>query len=120
MFLLPTCFGCGNQENENDFVLVGLQEFPCQNTDELGVWESTPGSNPDCPWFPYDSNTTYVFPHTLQREPRGVLPYIAFDRLGIGATLASGNPVILIDQSDTSVVLRNAQNQDFWIRLVLF
>lgn len=118
--LLPALSGCGNKETNGNFVPVEADELPCQSLDGLGVWESTPSNNPECPWFYYSANTTYAFPHALQREPRAVLPYIAFDRLGIGATLASGNPVILIDQSETSVTLRNAQNQDFWLRLVVF
>ena len=112
-------FGCGD-----DFVPpldpVSDADLPCQSVDAVGVWESVPADDADCSWMFYAANTTYVFSHPLGREPRAVLPYISFVSSGTGATLATGDVAVLQGQSESSVILTNGQNQNFWIRLVLF
>ena len=115
--------GCGDDSGSSEPVPVLLEELPCQGVDEVGIWQSAPPAEfavGGCQWFRFRGNTTYVFDHPLGRVPSIVLGYIAFTPDGVGATLASGNEFLELARTETTVTLRNGQNQEFWLRLALF
>ena len=115
--------GCGDDSVSGELVPVSLEDLPCQSVDEVGIWQSAPPADfavGDCQWFRFRANTTYVFDHPLDRIPSMVLPDIAFAPDGVGATLASGNEFLQLARTETTVTLRNGQNQEFWLRLALF
>lgn len=57
--------------------------------------------------------------HPLGRVPSVVIGYTAFDRDGEFATIGSGDSFIVQEANDQTVTIRNAQNQLFYLRLVL-
>ena len=99
-----------------------LEELPCNMTDANGVWESAPFlpiTDERCYWLEFRGCSRYEIEHPLGRLPIGVFGYISFDRDGSFATLGSGNSFIILERSDSTVTIRNAQNQLFYLRLVL-
>ncbi|MFW6050525.1 MAG: hypothetical protein ACODAU_05090 [Myxococcota bacterium] len=92
----------------------------CASLDpESGIWESTPWSDPACPWLEYPGQAALQIPHDLGRVPRVVLPYIAFDEDGMDGTLASGNTTVVWEVTDTTVTVANNTEETFFLRLVL-
>lgn len=118
--IVALVWGCG--ESGGETIEVSLDDLPCERETEDGQWESHPWpplEDDACRWFPFSANNTYVFEHPLGRVPTLVVGYIAFGSDGVGATVASGN-VLLVNGADASTVtLKNDQNQDFSLRLVL-
>ena len=98
-----------------------LSELPCNTTKDTGIWEShpIPPFAEECNWFELRACSTYTFEHPLGYTPTSVLGYTSFDSDGGFATVASGNSFIMEEATDSTVVIRNAQNQLFWLRLVL-
>jgi len=112
--------GCGDSGGET--IEVSRADLPCQMQSAQGIWESAPLppiTDDQCLWFLFRANNTYVFEHTLGRVPFEVTGYIAFNSNGMGSTPASGNAFLVDAADDSTITLRNAQNQDFWLRLVL-
>lgn len=108
---------CGDASTR-EAVDVPLSELPCQSLEE-GIWESVPFPPSPCEWFDYQAQTTYRFEHPLGRVPRIIDGYIGFSADGTGATRASGDPFLIQDATDTTITITSAQNQDFFLRLVL-
>ena len=87
-----------------------------------GIWESHPFppiTNEDCYWLEFRGQTTYQIGHPLGTVPSQVVGYIAFGPEGTSSTLASGNSLIIQEASDSAVIVKNAQNQLFYLRLAL-
>lgn len=113
--------GCGDPCDGSEERAVPLSELPCNMTKENGIWESHPiaPADEECYWFEFRGCSTYTFDHPLGYAPTSVLGYTSFDSDGGFATVGSGNSFIVEDATDSTVVIRNAQNQLFWLRLVL-
>lgn len=109
---------CGAAEDR----LVPLTELPCNRTNAEGAWESHPFppiSDVQCYWLEFRGCSRYQFEHPLGRAPAQVLGYTSFDQDGSFSTPASGNSFVVEEVSESSVTIRNAQNQLFYLRLVL-
>ncbi|MDH3625197.1 MAG: hypothetical protein OEQ49_15105 [Myxococcales bacterium] len=120
MALLALAAGCG--DSGGDTIEVSLADLPCQMQSAQGIWESAPLppiTDEQCLWFLFRANNTYVFEHPLERVPFEVTGYIAFNSNGTASTIASGNAFLVDAADDSTITLRNGQNQDFWLRLVL-
>ncbi len=118
--LLALAAGCG--DSGGDTIAVSLADLPCQMQSAQGIWESAPLppiTDEQCLWFLFRANNTYVFEHPLERVPFEVTGYIAFNSNGTASTIASGNAFLVDAADDSTITLRNGQNQDFWLRLVL-
>ena len=100
--------------------MVPDSDLPCSSVSAEEIWESTPAAISDaCLWFDFRAQTTYEFEHPLGREPRIILGYISFAEDGTSSTIASGDVFLILDATDATVTIRNGQNQDFFLRLVL-
>jgi hypothetical protein len=109
---------CGNSEDR----AVPLSELPCNTTRESGVWESHPLPPIDdeaCYWFEFRGCSRYRFENPLDAAPTVIIGYTSFDPDGEFLTVGSGNSFVVEEVSDSEVTLRNAQNQLFYLRLVL-
>jgi hypothetical protein len=109
---------CGAQEDR----LVPLSEMPCSMTDAQGLWEShplPPIADEQCYWHEFRGCSTYEFEHPLGRTPTLVVGYTSFEQDGQFSTVGSGNSFVVDELSDSTVTIRNAQNQLFYLRLVL-
>ena len=114
------CAACGSSAGATFEVRV--DDLPCEMETEAGLWESAPPpplAVGECLWFPFDANNTYVFEHPLGRVPSLIIGYIAFSGDGLGATIASGNAFLVNGADESTVTIRNGQNQSFSLRLVL-
>ncbi len=118
--LVVLAAGCGSSGGET--IEVSLADLPCQMQNAAGIWESAPLppiTDEQCLWFLFRANNTYIFEHPLGRVPLEIIAYIAFDSDGTGSTIASGNAFLLNAVDASTITIKNAQNQDFWLRLVL-
>jgi hypothetical protein len=118
--LLPLAAACGDAAAHDPIAL----ESTCAETQRVGgeiaAWESA-GWPPDprCDWLPFDGRTTVDLSHGLGRPPRSVEVYISFDPDGHMSTPASGDVTRIVGADAESVQLRNAQNEDFFLKVVL-
>jgi len=112
---------CGDPCGAAEDRLVLLTELPCSMTTE-GVWQSHPFppiSDAQCYWLEFRGCSRYQVEHPLGRAPFQVLGYTSFDQNGSFSTPASGNSFVVEEVTDSSVTIRNAQNQLFYLRLTL-
>jgi hypothetical protein len=109
---------CGDAEDRQ----VPLDELPCSTTNADGVWESHPFppiADEQCYWLEFRGCSRYEIEHRLGRVPALVVGYTSFDADGSFSTVGSGNSFV-VEAADTSTVtVRNAQNQFFYLRLAL-
>lgn len=113
---------CGDPCGDPEDRLVTLDELPCNMTSAEGVWESHPFpplSGPECNWLAFRGCSKYEIEHPLGRVPSVVLGYTSFEQDGRFSTVGSGNSFVVQEASDTTVTVRNAQNQFFYLRLAL-
>ncbi len=113
---------CGDPCGAAEDRLVPLAELPCSMTSAEGVWESHPFppiADAQCYWLEFRGGSKYQVEHPLGRAPVNVLGYTSFDQDGSFSTPASGNSFVIEDVSESSVTIRNAQNQLFYLRLTL-
>jgi hypothetical protein len=61
----------------------------------------------------------YEIEHPLGRIPALVVGYLSFEQDGRFSTIGSGNSFVVEEASDSTVTIRNTQNQLFYLRLVL-
>ncbi len=120
--LLPLAAACGDAAAQDPVELVsacGATQVLAGDT-EPAAWESAgwPPS-PGCDWLPFDGRTTVDVAHDLGRTPTDISIYISFDPDGSMSTPASGDVARIVGANDTSVQLRNAQNEDFFLKVVL-
>ena len=109
---------CGNAEDR----LVPTIELPCSMTNADGVWESHPLPPIDderCYWLEFRGCSRYEIQHPLGRVPTLIVGYTSFDEDGSFSTPGSGNSFVVEEAGDTTVTVRNAQSQFFYLRLVL-
>ena len=120
--LLALCAGCGGPCGSAEDRLVPASELPCSMTSSEGVWEShplPPSAEEQCYWLEVRGCSRYEVEHPLGRTPNVVLGYTSFDSNGSFSTPGSGNSFVVEEASETTVVIRNSQNQLFYLRLVL-
>ena len=120
--LLALSFGCGDPCGAAEDRLVPASEMPCGMTSSEGVWEShplPPIADEPCYWLEFRGCSRYEIEHPLGRVPSVVLGYTSFDSNGSFSTPGSGNSFVVEEASDSTVIVRNAQNQMFYLRLVL-
>ncbi|MGB5374818.1 MAG: hypothetical protein WBM75_06935 [Polyangiales bacterium] len=109
---------CGDAEDRP----VPLTDLPCSMTDAGGVWYSHPFppiSDAQCYWLEFRGCSQYQIEHPLGRAPVQIVGYTSFDQDGSFSTPASGNSFVVQEVSDSTVTIRNAQNQLFYLRLTL-
>lgn len=109
---------CGTPEDR----LVPISELACEMTNGEGVWESHPFppiADEQCYWLEFRGCSTYEIVHPLGRVPSLVLGYTSFDQDGSFSTIGSGNSFVVEEANDSTVTVRNSQNQLFYLRLVL-
>lgn len=115
----PACGDpCGDPEDR----LVPLSEMPCNKTNADGVWESHPFppiESEECYWLEFRGCSTYEIEHPLGRVPSLPVGYTSFDADGEFSTPASGNSFVIQSASESTITIRNAQNQLFYLKLVL-
>lgn len=113
--------GCG--ASGGDTIDVGLSELPCESTGTTGIWASNPPApveESECLWFLFEANNTYIFEHPLGRVPAsfgGTL--ISFNDDGSAGTPPSGDVFLVIASDESTITIKNGQNQSFFLRLVL-
>lgn len=113
---------CGNPCGDPEDRLVTLDELPCNMTNADGVWESHPWPPIDdeqCYWLEFRGCSEYQIEHPLGRIPTLVVGYTSFDQDGGFATVGSGNSFVIEEASESTVTIRNDQNQLFYLKLVL-
>jgi hypothetical protein len=111
-------FGCSDTGADVE-IAVDPADIPCAGQDGTGGWQSTPWSDPDCPWLPYDGRTALQIPHDLGRAPTMVIPYLAFDDLGSDPAIGAGDIARIREVTDTTVTLANVTEANFYLRLAL-
>ena len=110
--------GCGDAEDR----VVSLTDLPCSMTTAEGVWEShplPPVTEEQCYWLEFRGCSKYEFENPLGRVPSLVVGYTSFEQDGRFSTLGSGNSFVVQEASASTVTIRNAQNQFFYLRLIL-
>jgi hypothetical protein len=118
----PLAAACGNPCGTPENRLVPLSELPCNMTLADGLWESHPLPplvSEQCNWLEFRGCSTYEIEHPLGKIPSLVVGYTSFDPNGEYATVASGNSFVVQTASDSTITIRNTQDQLFYLRLVL-
>ena len=113
---------CGDPCGDREDRLVPLSELPCNMTKAEGVWESHPFPPPvteECRWLEFRGCSTYEIEHPLGRIPSKIDGNISFENDGRLSTPGSGNSFVIEEASDSAVIVRNTQNQLFYLRVVL-
>ena len=113
---------CGDECGAAEDRLVPMSELPCSMTNVEGVWEShplPPIASEQCYWLEFRGCSKYELEHSLGRVPSLVVGYTSFEQDGRFSTVGSGNSFVVEEASASTVTLRNAQNQLFYLRLVL-
>jgi hypothetical protein len=112
---------CGTAVAES-FDEVTTDELPASARLVGDRWQSSdfPPLAAGDAWMPFPGRVHLKVHHPLPAKPTQLLVYIAFDRSGVGGTLASGN-VARIEAvgDDGTVTLQNATDEDFYVRLAL-
>lgn len=85
-----------------------------------GVWESVPWSGQDTPWLPFPPRITAELEHTLGREPRVVLVYLAFDPEATEPALAAGDLARVVEVTETTVTVHNDTSGSYFFRVVAY
>lgn len=120
--LLVASYGCGGGPcRGSEDRMVPLSEFPCAETTASGGWTSHPFPpvTEECQWLNFQGCSEYTFENPLGRKPQQIDPYIAFEPDGVFSTLASGNVFVIDSVTESEIVIRNAQNADFYLRLAV-
>jgi hypothetical protein len=113
---------CGDPCGDSEDRIVPTSELPCSMSNMDGVWEShplPPITDERCYWLEFRGCSTYEIEHPLGRIPALVVGYTSFERDGRFSTIGSGNSFVVEEASDSTVTIRNTQNQLFYLRLVL-
>jgi len=108
---------CGDAEDRQ----VPLTELPCSMTN-AGIWESHPFppiADEQCHWLEFRGCSKYEVQHSLGQVPTLIVGYTSFDADGSFSTVASGNSFVVEEANDATVIIRNSQNQLFYLRLAL-
>jgi hypothetical protein len=118
---VSTASACGTAVAES-FDEITADELPASARVVDGRWQSSdfPPLAAGDGWLSFPGRVHLKVHHPLPARPTQLLVYIAFDRSGVGGTLASGN-VARIEAvgDDGTVTLHNATDEDFYVRLAL-
>ncbi len=116
--LVAPAAGC-EDANAQEHIRIGPGDLPpSAGLDATGEgWQSVGWSGD--PWQPYPGRATLEFTHDLGRIPTSVLVYLAFDRGGTGAGLASGDLARIIEVTETTVTIRNDTEAELFCRVTL-
>jgi hypothetical protein len=109
---------CGGSEDRT----LTAADLPCSSLGSNGVWESHPLPpivDEECYWLEFRACSTYRFENPLGEAPKVVLGYTSFEEDGRYSTVGSGNSFVVDEVTDSEIVIRNGQNQLFFLRLVL-
>lgn len=109
---------CGDSEDRT----VTAADLPCSTMSSEGLWEShplPPIDDEQCFWLEFRGCSTYRFENPLGEVPTSVIGYTSFEREGTFSTVGSGNSFVIQEATESEVTVRNAQNQLFYLRLVL-
>lgn len=116
-------FGCGGGPcGDAEDRAVPLSELPCSMMSGGGIWEShplPPIADEQCLWLEFRGCSVYRFENPLGAVPTSIIGYTSFEQDGEFSTVGSGNSFVVQEATDSEVVIRNAQNQFFYLRLVL-
>ena len=122
LLLLPLALaGCGTAVAES-FVEITADQLPASQRVDGDRWQSSdfPPLAAADGWISFPARAHLKVHHPLPRKPMSVLVYIAFDRSGVGSTLASGNAArIEAVADDQTITIQNATDEDFFVRLAL-
>lgn len=113
--------GCGTAVAES-FDEITADEWPASQRMNADRWQSSdfPPLAAGDGWISFPARVHLKVHHPLPTKPTHVLVYIAFDRSGLGSTLASGNVTrIEAVDADGTVTIQNATDEDFFVRLAL-
>jgi len=113
--------GCGKAVAES-FDEITADEWPASQRMVAERWQSSdfPPLAPGDGWISFPGRGRLRVHHPLPTKPISVLVYIAFDRSGLGSTLASGNVTrIEAVDADGTITIQNATDEDFFVRLAL-
>ena len=113
--------GCGKAVAES-FDEITADEWPDSQRMVAERWQSSdfPPLAPGDGWISFPGRAHLKVHHPLPTKPISVLVYIAFDRSGLGSTLASGNVTrIEAVDADGTITIQNATDEDFFVRLAL-
>jgi hypothetical protein len=113
---------CGDPCGDSEDRLVPLSELPCNMTNADGIWESHPFpplATEECNWLEFRGCSTYEIEHPLARVPSVIIGYLSFDTDGEFSTIGSGNSFVVQAASDSTIIIRNTQNQLFYLRLAV-
>lgn len=119
---LALASGCGDPCDNSEDRTVLLSDLPCATMDADGVWASHPWppiEDEQCYWLEFRACSTYRFENPLGEAPTTVIGYTSFEEDGSSSTVGSGNSFVVQEATESEVVIRNTQNQLFWLRLVL-
>ena len=109
---------CGSSEDRT----VLEADLPCSAMGSDGIWEShplPPIDDEQCIWLEFRGCSTYRFENPLGEVPTTVIGYTSFEQNGTFSTVGSGNSFVVQEATESEVTVRNAQNQLFYLRLVL-
>ena len=110
--------GCSDASAQTP-VRVLAADLPCADFDPtLDAWESAGWFGGTCDWVTFSPRTTLEIDHPLGRIPKSVLLYIAFSADGMSATVASGDPGLILGATSETVTVRNNTDQRFFLRVV--
>ncbi len=113
---------CGDPCGDPEDRIVPTSELPCSMSNVDGVWEShplPPITDERCYWLEFRGCSMYEIEHPLGRIPALVVGYTSFEQDGRFSTIGSGNSFVVEEANDSTVTIRNTQNQLFYLRLVL-
>ncbi len=99
---------------------AGSPELAHASVSSEGVWESVPWHGQNAPWLEVGPRVTAELEHTLGREPRAVLVYLAFDPEGTDPALAAGDLARVVEVTENTVAVKNDTNATYFIRVVAF
>jgi hypothetical protein len=122
-FALSAASGCGDGPcGGSEERTLTAADLPCSSIDANGIWESHPFPplvDETCNWLEFRACSTYRFENPLAEAPTVVIGYTSFEQDGGFSTVGSGNSFVVEEATDSEIVIRNAQNQWFYLRLVL-
>lgn len=120
LVLLAALPGCGLPSGDLVVYTADSPELARASVSPEGVWESVPWSAQDAPWLPFPPRITVELEHTLGREPRAVLVYLAFDPEATAPALAAGDLARIVEVTDTTVTVQNDTSGSYFFRVVAF
>lgn len=120
LVLLAALPACGIPTGDLTVYTADSPELARASVSPEGVWESVPWSGQEAPWLPYPPRITVELEHTLGREPRVVLVYLAFDPEATDPALAAGDLARIVEVTDTTVTVHNDTSGSYFFRVVAF